>query len=512
MLVLGLCLLAAAGMGGLAREVLASALRTSLEEDLNREFESAETGLALWRAGELEDVAAIALDSQLLAAVARGAAGAEAARKRLVALIAAEPEALGLAVFAPRANLEVTVSTWMPDRWGESAGRNAGAARSSAEITRIDDNVVDLIRVRLKVAGHQAVLLAAVNPLLAPTLVSDRSDGYFALIDERGALLLGSAAALELAPQAGLLESTRDGRAFFALRKSIANTPWQLVIARPRATVPATTIWNVVLASLLVAVGAGVLAFLAGIWRLRPLLELADGARRLAAGDFAVRMRITGQDDEIQLLARSFNDMAGQLETQRSALEERHQELLRANEVLEQLSITDGLTHLHNHRHFHDQFAREVKRADRSGQPLCLMLIDIDDFKSLNDSFGHAAGDRVLAVTAQLMNAQVRESDYLARYGGEEFAMLLPQTRLEGALALAEKVRAGLSEHSFELPDSDEHVRVTVSIGVAEHATTADETFDAADRALYEAKGAGKDCVITAPVRGRPPPSERRRR
>jgi diguanylate cyclase (GGDEF)-like protein len=306
--------------------------------------------------------------------------------------------------------------------------------------------------------------------------------------------------------------TNRDGRNFVALRKNVANTPWQLVIARPLLPVPTATIWNVLLASTLIAVGAGTLAFVAGAWRLRPLLELADGAHSLAAGDFAVRVSISGKEDEIQLLTKSFNEMAGQLESQRSALEQRHQELLRANEVLEQLSITDGLTHLHNHRHFHDQFSREVKRADRSTQPLCLMLIDIDDFKSLNDSYGHAAGDCVLAVAAQLMNAQVRETDIPARYGGEEFAMLLPQTRLEGAVALAEKIRAVLSQHDFALPDSEERVRLTVSIGIAQHATTPDATFDAADRALYEAKAAGKDCVIVSQTIDRPLLPSRRRR
>ncbi|HEY8121945.1 MAG TPA: diguanylate cyclase [Myxococcota bacterium] len=500
-------------MGVVAREVLGSALHASLEADLSREFDGAQTAIAAWRAQELDDVSAIAMDPELRAAVSRGRAGAEATRARLEALIASEPEALGFAVSATRAELDVAVGTWLPERWHEAALREAGVARSSATITRIDGTVVDLIRVPLKVSGESALLLAAMNPLLEPHLMAERADGDFALLDENGAVLIGSTAALELAPRLGLAQSTnRDGRNFIALRKNVANTPWQLVIARPLLPVPTATIWNVVLASTLIAVGAGALAFVAGAWRLRPLLELADGAHSLAAGDFAVRVSISGKEDEIQLLTKSFNEMAGQLESQRSALEQRHQELLRANEVLEQLSITDGLTHLHNHRHFHDQFSREVKRADRSTQPLCLMLIDIDDFKSLNDSYGHAAGDCVLAVAAQLMNSQVRESDYLARYGGEEFAMLLPQTRLEGAVALAEKIRAVLSQHGFALPDSEECVRLTVSIGIAQHATTPDATFDAADRALYEAKAAGKDCVIVSQAVGRPMPPSRRRR
>jgi diguanylate cyclase (GGDEF)-like protein len=297
-----------------------------------------------------------------------------------------------------------------------------------------------------------------------------------------------------------------------ALRRRIQSAPIRVVIALPEASVPAGAVASIFFASLLIAALAGLVAFAVGERRLRPLDELTDGARRLASGESGVRVQLDSAHGEVRLLGRSFNEMAGQLEAQRRALEERNVELLRANEVLEQLSITDGLTHLHNHRHFHDQFVREVKRADRGNQPLCLMLIDIDDFKVLNDTYGHAAGDMVLAAAAQLMNSQVRESDYLARYGGEEFAMLLPQTRLEGAVALAEKIRGALAQHTFMLPEGGEGLRVTVSIGVAEHATTVDETFDAADRALYEAKGAGKDCVIAAPLMDRPSPSARRRR
>jgi diguanylate cyclase (GGDEF)-like protein len=512
-LVLGLCLLAATLMALVARQVLDSALRANLETDLNREFDRAQTGLTLWRAQEAEDVAEIAADAVLTRELERGVAGANAARARLATLLGRESEALGLAVLTARSGVDVCASTWLPDHWHEAVDQRASVLRGSSEISMIEDTVVDLIRVPLKLTGDHAVLLAATNPLLAPDLVAEGSDANMALIDERGEVLLGSPAAVELAPRAGLSEAVnREGREFFALRKNIANTPWQLVIARPITPVPASTILNVVLASLLVAGAAGAAAFFVGVWRLRPLLELADGARRLAAGDFAVRVSVNDQDDEVRILACSFNEMAGQLEAQQIALEERHQDLLRANEVLEQLSITDGLTHLHNHRHFHDQFAREVKRFERSRQPLCLMLIDVDDFKLLNDRYGHAAGDRVLAVAAQLMNGQVRESDYLARYGGEEFAMLLPQTPLQGAIALAEKIRTVLSQHSFALPESEQRVRVTVSVGVAEHAATADETFDAADRALYEAKGAGKDCVVAAQPQSHTPPSERRRR
>ncbi len=512
-LVLGLCMLAVILMGLAAREVLESGLRNSLERELNREFVSAQAGLEAWRASQREHIRFLATDPELVDALSRGASGSSAARQRLTRLLELEPEALGFAIVRGRDPAAgISVSSWLPDQWASSVDMRI-PSRGGAAIAQVGGMAVELIRVPLKTAGGQTSLLAALNPLAAITGADGRSPTRAAIVDSTGHLVAGAQATLELARSTGFSEARdSEGTLFLSLRRNLSGTPWQLALASPIATAPSGTILIVMLASLLIASVAGVAAFAIGAWRLQPLLDLADGARRLAAGETGVRVNLREGQDEVQRLARSFNEMAGQLEVQRRALEDRNQELLRANEVLEQLSITDGLTHLHNHRHFHDQFAREVKRSERSGQPLCLLLVDIDDFKLLNDRYGHAAGDRVLAVTAQLMNEQVRESDYLARYGGEEFAILVPQTTLDGAVALAEKVRAVLSAHRFLLPDSDESVGVTVSLGVALHSTTADDTFDAADRALYEAKGAGKDCVIAASPLDRPPSAAGRKR
>ena len=209
--------------------------------------------------------------------------------------------------------------------------------------------------------------------------------------------------------------------------------------------------------------------------------------------------------------ARAFDDLSDRLDESRHELEERRREiedanqrlraqndaLRRANEVLAQLSLTDGLTRLNNHRSFQDQFAREAKRADRTGQPLALALVDIDDFKRLNDELGHAAGDAVLQAVAHLMSDELRDSDFLSRYGGEEFALLAPQTDLAGATALAEKLRTKIANTELAVVGPRGRVSVTVSIGVALYDGVTTTTFDSADRALYEAKGAGKDCVIS---------------
>jgi diguanylate cyclase (GGDEF)-like protein len=231
---------------------------------------------------------------------------------------------------------------------------------------------------------------------------------------------------------------------------------------------------RMLLANLAVAAATSLVAFAVAGWRVRPLERFARDAgvvvERQREEIEAANARLRGQNDELQ----------------------------RVNEVLGQLSITDGLTKLHNHRYFQDQLPREVKRSQRTGAPLALVLFDIDDFKRLNDSLGHAAGDAVLAHVADVMHRSIRDSDLLARYGGEEFALLAPQTDLTGARRLAEKLRRDVVEHPPSVVGPHGAVRVTVSVGVAQLRNGARQLFDDADRALYRAKQSGKDCVCVA--------------
>jgi len=236
---------------------------------------------------------------------------------------------------------------------------------------------------------------------------------------------------------------------------------------------------------------------------LRPIEQLSEAARRIAQGQFDHSIPEPASHDEVGLLARTFNDMMrrlrgyqSQIEATNRSLTERNNELKQAKETFEQLSITDGLTKLHNHRFFQDHLTREIKRVSRSQEALAILLVDIDDFKGLNDRYGHAAGDELLMGLARIMSETVRDSDLLARYGGEEFVVLAADTKLEGAYQLAEKIRTNIAENSFIVDESMRPMRVTVSIGVAAYRGNRKSFFQAADRALYQAKAEGKNCVI----------------
>ncbi|MDO8186478.1 diguanylate cyclase [Conexibacter sp. JD483] len=164
-------------------------------------------------------------------------------------------------------------------------------------------------------------------------------------------------------------------------------------------------------------------------------------------------------------------------------------------------AVTDELTGLFNHRRFQEVMAAEVAAAARFGQPLGLLLLDIDDFKKVNDTYGHQQGDLVLKAVAAALRENSREIDEPARYGGEEMAVALPQTDLDGAYTIAERVRESVAALVVPALDGGEPLRVTVSIGVAASASAGkDALVAAADAALYVAKRSGKNRTERAPV------------
>jgi diguanylate cyclase (GGDEF)-like protein len=175
-------------------------------------------------------------------------------------------------------------------------------------------------------------------------------------------------------------------------------------------------------------------------------------------------------------------------------------ELLETNRRLELLSITDGLTKLYNHRHLQDELARAFEESARYQRPLSFVIVDLDFFKKVNDTYGHAIGDEVLKAISGVFQQSIRTTDLAARYGGEEFALMLPETMLEDALNFAEKIRAIVESTPVETNSGP--ISATVSIGVATvphpRIHSAKELIVAADKALYRAKKSGRNQVQAA--------------
>jgi diguanylate cyclase (GGDEF)-like protein len=168
---------------------------------------------------------------------------------------------------------------------------------------------------------------------------------------------------------------------------------------------------------------------------------------------------------------------------------------------LERLSVTDRLTELYNHGYFQQRLEEEIGRASRFNHTLSLIMLDIDDFKEFNDTYGHPRGDRVLQAVSAIIRGNLREMDVAARYGGEEFVVVLPETGLGGAAAVAERIREGVEAYGFVGGDDIAPVHRSVSVGVASfpaHADTPSTLIEAADKAMYVAKREGKNRVRIA--------------
>ncbi|MFO7775844.1 MAG: sensor domain-containing diguanylate cyclase [Candidatus Hydrogenedentota bacterium] len=183
-----------------------------------------------------------------------------------------------------------------------------------------------------------------------------------------------------------------------------------------------------------------------------------------------------------------------------NALERAHlfESIQRANERLEYLAVTDGLTGLYNHRHIRERLDEEFERAQRYHLPLSCLLLDIDNFKQINDTWGHLQGDYILRELARRITASVRKSDIIARYGGEEFIVVLPQTGVEGAKVEADRLLRHVNSKVFEGMSDDQRVTISIGVAVLEHdkMTSGEAMIRLSDNALYEAKRLGKNCVV----------------
>lgn len=221
-------------------------------------------------------------------------------------------------------------------------------------------------------------------------------------------------------------------------------------------------------------------------------LCVIDSRPRTLTSEQEEALRVLGKQVSTQI---ELHRRTRQLEKEIQEKLRYQQELIAANDRLQELAVTDALTRLRNRRPFRDQLGRAIEESRLHNKPLSLMMIDVDNFKALNDTYGHLAGDAVLIGIAEILSKTVRPSDLAARYGGEEFAVLMPDTNLEEGMILGEHIRQTIAADEI----TGHHP--TVSIGVSALTPTInDDTgmIHAADEALYRAKRSGRNRVLSA--------------
>ena len=376
-------------------------------------------------------------------------------------------------------------------------------------------------------SGREGVPVASVLGLVRQRDVASRlragllgGSGNVLLVDERGQLVSagrGPTAAVvarlaeDAAGEAGACELRIDWSAAWdgavTCARSLGTLGWVLVARQPvhDAFRPLVIMAPAVLmGAVIVALALSLLASWVAASIVRPLGELHRGIVSVARGDFSTNISGHRAPGEVKLLIISFNRLVRRLrdrsqdsESSQLALKLQNTSFQQKYQTVSELSLTDPLTQLHNRRYFEEYLEREISRLGRSGDGLCLLMIDIDDFKALNDSYGHAAGDEFLKQIARVMNESVRETDMLARFGGEEFVVVLDGSEISGAMVLAEKLRTSVAESSFIIDDSMRPRRATISIGLAKYKGSRTDLFSSADAALYRAKDSGKNCVVT---------------
>ena len=291
------------------------------------------------------------------------------------------------------------------------------------------------------------------------------------------------------------------GRDVMGTLKKVPPLSWGLVVEKDKEKAYAKIIrlrnLTIALVAALLCV-IGLAAYFLGLTIVSPLNRLIGGADKVARGDLEVDLPVYG-GGELAFMTRVFNNMVHRLRQGREELAQVNTTLRKRNKKLQELSVTDSLTGLHNHKHLMDRIASEVIRSERHDHPFALLMIDIDYFKKYNDTYGHQAGDDVLRKMAAIFNESIRASDYVARYGGEEFMVVLPETDMEKAMNSAKRIRKRLARETFG--NGKVKIPITISIGVAtypDHGVDPETLVSRADAALYQAKKTGRNRVTRA--------------
>lgn len=386
-----------------------------------------------------------------------------------------------------------------PPRW--ETARAAPTLTVAVPVLSIDNEILGALAAVIDLRAVNAALRGAAQP----------PSGDVILLDTQGRPLLGTrptAIVPKPMPQ-DVLQHLREQRGVplefrtfdqrLVLGVADASRDGSVTLLAQKDSAEVHAAWRALRNRLLMLVAglsllAGALAYLIGHSIITPLRRLIGAAERIAGGDLTLQLP-AAQDDEVGRLTRAFNRMTNGLRHSRAEIEAASLALQQQNQLLERLSVTDSLTGLYNRRKLDEFLAGQIARFQRHGRGFSVLMLDIDHFKPLNDNHGHQLGDEVLAQVAKILAQSIRNVDFAARYGGEEFVVVLAETDLPAAVDTAERIRATVADAAYG--SAEQPIAVTVSVGVAEYQNdeTADTVIARADRALYQAKDAGRNRV-----------------
>jgi len=515
-------LIPAVSIAAIAYQQSRQGLVANITEELSSASSQAARELGLWAKERLYDLRVYTGSYEVIENLERAARARDrAARSRLTGYLDAvrgrtgDYEMLAVtdvrgtvaAVSAPRGGGVDSVVAALPRDWLAAVGHDEAvvgtafwdhaAAKAvvtfAVPVTTGNGRVLGALVARFSLGGVAALLATYGRSGARETYVVTDSGRFVTGSHGSSADLMGTGIAVETFATLRTHEGERleypdaAGRDLVGVLRPVPRSTWFVLAQVPVAQAYAQVgrVRNIaVVVVLTLVLGIGWLAYRLGLVIVRPLDRLTTGASTVAGGDLGVAIPVTG-GGEVAYLTQVFNDMVTRL---------RH-----GREELERLSTTDALTKLYNRRYLMARLEEEARRARRTDRPFSMLMIDVDHFKKYNDTYGHQAGDDVLAGVSAILQECVREVDCAARYGGEEFVIVLPETPAEGAIDVAARIRSRLAAEMF--PGG----KVTVSLGIAEFPAdgeTPEFVLRAADAALYRAKREGRDRVVRA-VRGR---------
>lgn len=382
-------------------------------------------------------------------------------------------------------------------------------------LSRMSEACRQQIEYRAQVTG-QLLAAAARDPMvaydvstlksLATDLVASGQVAYVSFLDENGVSMVASGPGLtQSGPAPQTSDDTLMARAVTieVAGKTYGSVHFGIQLDEMTARLAAVRQQTIVIA-LGVMAAVATFSLLLGSLLTRRLNELNAASREIAGGNLGHQVNVQGTDD-LADTARNFNRMAKQL----AAVKQAHESALSE---LRQLAYHDPLTGAHNRRSFHSALEQEHRRVQRTHTPAALLALDIDHFKSVNDTWGHDAGDDVIKHLVTVLQHSLRNIDILGRVGGEEFAILLPETTLEGARETAERLRVAVQDNPAVRVSPDGQaplaaIPFTISLGVAAfdpEQTHTDELLKRADVAMYQAKAAGRNKVCVSALSAKP--------